>query len=63
MCSDCAGRFSQDFGFGFEMIIACMKLRSRDSGPHIVADDFVIAQLANHHFITFGERQLAPLWL
>src|SRR5262245_15076293 len=36
---------------------------SHYSGPHGVADDFVTAQLATHHFTPFSTRQLSPLIL
>jgi hypothetical protein len=34
---------------------------SRNWSLHSVADDFVIAQLATHHFIPFTMRQLTAL--
>src|SRR5262245_31705395 len=72
MLMDCVAtaprRLAEDLGFGFEMIIACLKLRSCNRSPHSIADDFINAQLKEQSVSRgsrFGQRRIAlirPLW-
>jgi len=50
----------RDFGFGFEMIIACLKLQSGNGSLHGVAGDFMSARLKRRSLsdgFVFGQTQ------